>query len=545
MAHTSDSIPAVDITELPGMSDLYADYVAWKPEIARFFPSKYRTPDDWQIAVRRASERPMDRETLVGTLLEQNQRWEMPPEVIDNIERLRDPASVAIVTGQQLGAFGGPLYTVYKTLTAIKLARAVEEHTGTPVIPVFWVEGEDHDFDEIAGIHLLSRNDIESVTIDRPSAGPQHGAVGRMVFGDEIATAIDRIDEILAPSDFHDELVDTLRRSYTAGRSLEDSFVALWKELFARFGLVFLNPDDAGFKTMVRPLFERDLTDGDRAVDAVMQAGEELKSKYHQQVTARPTNLFYLEDDARRAIDRDGDRFSIRGGGQHWSREEVVAELEARPERFSPNVVTRPLMQDALLPTAFYVAGPGEIAYFAQYRALYEWAEIPMPGIFPRLSATLVEPKVGKVFGRMDLSLEMLARGVEHVFAEKVRQAEGNGASTAFDAFRSELNAGLSKLKPEVESVDQSLGRSVEAARAGMMKELDRLSERVFRAQKRQHDEMRGQIEKASINVLPHGKLQERALSPLYYLNKFGPALIDRLYDSLDVESFGHQIVEL
>jgi bacillithiol synthase len=545
MANSSDPARVDDVSSLPGVTTLFADYLAGHSQITHRFATRFRTEADWQAAVDRVHGRQLERGALADVLLDQNRAWEMPSAVIDNVERLRQPDAVAVVTGQQLGIFGGPLFTLYKTITAIRLAGAMEEQLGVPVVPVFWVEGEDHDFAEISVVHLLRQNDVVDVRLKPPEPPSTWGAVGRIVLGEDVVRSIDEVDEALAPSDFHDDVIALLRDAYKPGRTLEDAFVVLWKAFFGKHGLVFMNPDDRRFKRMVSPLFERDLTDGQEVVDAVMSAGAALRPRYHRQVTARPTNLFYLEDTGRYAIDLSDGVYRLRGTDRTFSREQILTELASQPEFFSPNVVTRPLMQDVILPTAYYVAGPGEIAYFAQYAEAYDWAGIPMPGIYPRMSATLVEPKVRKVLERQDADLTELAAGVETVFSNRVRQVSGNGAAGAFEQFRKEVHAGLERLKPEVDGIDRTLVRSVEATRAGMIKEIDRLEERVFRAQKRQHDELRGQIEKAAVNLFPEGRLQERVLSPLYYLNKFGPSLIDRLFDELSLDTTGHQLIEL
>lgn len=535
----------IDVAGLPGISRLFADYVSAPERLQERFPVGYRTADDWQIAAERAAGRTLDRDMLADILLEQNRRWGAPDAVVDHIESLRGDDAVVVVTGQQLGVFGGPLYTLYKTITAIRLADEMSVRLERPVVPVFWVEGEDHDFVEIASIHLLKQNDVVDLSLDASFEGTNPGAVGRLILGEGIERLIAAADETLPPSDFHDELIGTLRESYSPDRSLEDAFVHLWSRLFGERGLVFMNPDDRRFKQMVKPLFRQDLIDGETAVEEVMRAGRSLEGEYHMQVTARPTNLFYLDNSGRHAIDRADDVYRLRGLERSFTREEILDELDTSPEHFSPNVVTRPLMQDAILPTAYYVAGPGEIAYFAQYRGVYDWAGIPMPGIFPRMSATLVEPKIRKVVERHGLSLADLGDGVEATFGRLVREAAGNGASDAFDTFGGEIHSAVNRLKPEVESVDTSLSRSVEAMRAGIVKEVERLQERVFRSQKRQHDELRSQIEKAAANLVPNHKLQERVISPLYYFNKFGLGLVDRLFDDLDLDTTRHQLIDL
>lgn len=202
-------------------------------------------------------------------------------------------------------------------------------------------------------------------------------------------------------------------------------------------------------------------------------------------------------------------------------------------------------MQDMLLPTAAYIAGPGEIAYFAQYRGVYDWAGINMPVIYPRASATLIEPKVEKVFERYDISLEDFVDGVDTLFSKIVRTLSSHDFDAEFSALLSAVNQSINDIKPTIEDVDRNLGRTTEATRAAIIKEIDRLKDRVLRAEKRRHDEVRSQLEKTWVNILPEGRLQERVISPVYFLNKYGFSLIDQLMDGLDVETHDHKMISL
>lgn len=535
----------VSVAQLPGSTKLGTDYVAEFSNVASFYGGGKPDLDGLKASVGRASSRTMPREEVSHILVDQNTAWGMPQAVIENARALARPDSAAIVTGQQVGILGGPLYTVYKTISAIRLARDLSDATGRPVVPVFWVEGEDHDFDEIASISVLRANDIHSLKYDGTSA-ENPGAVGRLTLNDGITSLIDELEAMLPPSDFHAELFEALHDAYAPGRSIEDAFVSWWKRLFGSYGLVFMNPDDVRFKELTIPLFEHELNDSAAPAQRIEEAsGRLLAGGYHAQVNARPTNLFVLHDEGRLPVDVDDDGFVLRGTDLRLARDEMLAMLRAEPELFSPNVVLRPLMQDLLIPTAAYVAGPGEISYFAQYRGVYEWAEIDMPVIYPRATATLVEPKVEKVFERYDLSLQDFVPGVDELFGRLVRMLSQHDLENEFSRLVSALNQGINDVKPVIEKVDKNLGRTTEATRAAIIKEVDRLKERAFRAEKRQHDELRSQLEKAWVNILPTGRLQERVLSPIYFLNKYGFGLIEQLFEAVDVAERDHQLLSL
>ncbi|MFB6272148.1 MAG: bacillithiol biosynthesis cysteine-adding enzyme BshC, partial [Salinibacter sp.] len=359
-AHTS--VRRVSLADLDAFPDLFVDYSTDFDAVADFYAGDWRDPAARREAADAAARRPADRNALADVLLAQNERWGLDAATRSHIDALRDSESIAIVTGQQVGLFTGPLYTIYKTITTLQLAEEWAEQTGRTVVPVFWVEGEDHDFEEIATAHVLHRNEVVSLNYD-PDAGENPGAVGRLALTDAINDVLDRLDEALQPSDFKSSVMERMRAAYQPGTRIEDAFTRLMRSWFEEDGLVFINPDDARLKELSRPLFRRELEDPQTPVARIDATSQTLRDRgYHAQVTARPTNLFWLGDEARWPIDLGDDgAFRFRGTGRTVSRAELLDRLDAEPERFSPNVVLRPLMQDHLLPTAAYVAGPGEV----------------------------------------------------------------------------------------------------------------------------------------------------------------------------------------
>ena len=243
-------------------------------------------------------------------------------------------------------------------------------------------------------------------------------------------------------------------------------------------------------------------------------------------------------------MEGDG-RFHLRNRGQSFTKDELLSRLGEAPEQFSPNVILRPLMQDLLLPTAAYVAGPGEVSYFAQYKGVYDWAGIPMPIIYPRASATLVESKVQKVLERYDLGVADFEEETDKVFRRLVVGGLEADVDEAFGGAMRHLHQAVEEVKPKVQEVDRTLVKAAEAARTSLVKELERLKERVVKAEKRNQDAIRGQLEKAAAGLYPGGKLQERTLSVLYFLNKYSPGLLADLHATLSLDTTAHQVVEL
>lgn len=547
----STTVPAVrrcSFETLSAFSDLFARYCTDYDSVATYYAGDFRSAEVRRSAARRAAEHSRDRDHLADVLLEQNEHWGLSEATRTHIEMLRNPESVAVVTGQQVGLFTGPLYTIYKTITALHLAERLSAETGRPVVPVFWVEGEDHDFDEIAHTHLLHRNDVVEVGYEghaEPDEG-NWGAVGRLALTEHIDALIDQLDELLPSSDFKPAVMERVRAAYTPGTSLEDAFTRLMRSFFPEAGLVFMNPDDARLKRLVQPLFRREIEEYATSYRRMESVSETLREAFHAQVHAKPTNLFWLDDTGRFPIDaQEEGSFVLRGTGHTFSEDELLDQLEEAPERFSPNVVLRPLMQDTLLPTATYVAGPSEVAYFAQYKGIYEWAGVPMPLIHPRASVSLVESKVQKVLDKYGLTVSDFGGDFEQLFQGVVVDTMDVDVDAVFKEATRRVHQAINVLKPTVEDVDHTLIKSAEATRAALQNEMDELKSRVVRAEKRNQDEVRAQLRKAHDNLFPEGKLQERRISVLYFLNKYSLNLIDDLRAALSADTTAHQIVEL
>lgn len=532
--------------DLGAFPDLFVDYCTNFASVADFYAGDWRDESARAGVADRAAARPIDRDAMADVLAEQNEDWGAGTTAQQNVEALRDPATVAVVTGQQVGLFTGPLYTIYKTITVLQLADEWAEQTGRTVVPVFWVEGEDHDFEEIATAHVLHRNEDVSLSYE-PGVDDNPGAVGRLPLTEAIDDVIGRLDEVLPPSDFKPSIMERVRAAYQPGTPIEDAFAHLLRSLFEGEGLVFMNPDDERLKALSRPLFRRELEDPETPAARIDATSRALRDRgYHTQVHARPTNLFWLGDDARTPIDLGDDgHFVLRGTDRTFTRAELLDRLDDEPERFSPNVILRPLMQDHLLPTAAYVAGPGEVSYFAQYGDVYDWAGLDMPIIHPRASVSLVEGKVQKVLDKYDLGVCDFRADLDALFQDVVVDTMEVDIDALFQDASTEVHKALNALKPDVEAVDQTLGAATEATRAALVDEMNDLKQKVVRAEKRQQDEVRTQLEKAHANLRPGGTLQERTINVLYYLNKYSLDLIDDLRHTLRTDTAEHQVVEL
>lgn len=550
---TSSTIPVrTDLRQIPftrmnGFSDLFTTYCADFDRLAAFYAGDWRDPDARQAAAKKAATHPRDRDVLADVLLDQNERWGLDHITREHIEALRGAETVAVVTGQQVGVLTGPLYTPYKTLTALQLTRQLAEETGRPVVPVFWLEGSDHDFEEVAGLNLVRHNDVVSLRYAGHSVPKEGnlGPVGRLKLNEQINHLLDQVADTLPPSDYHEALMGHLRAAYRPGVTLLDAFARLMRALFPDAGIIFMDPDDVRLKHQAAPLFRKEIEDYQTSSRRLNAVSAELAKEFHAQVQTRPTNLFLCDGEGRHAIDVVEDGFVQRGKERTFSANHLKVLLESDPKCFSPNVVLRPLMQDWLLPTAAYVAGPGEVAYFAQFKPVYEWAGVPMPIIYPRASVSILETKVQKVLDKYPVDVADFGGDLDRLFQRIVLETTDQDIDAMFKEAGRHLHQAINELKPKIEQVDRTLVRTAESTRAAFMKEMDKLKGRVVRAEKQSHDQVRAQLKKAQDNLYPGGKLQERTLSVLYFLNKYGLDLLTALQHQLSLDTAEHQVVEL
>ena len=515
-----------------GASRLFQAVVSRDADALAFYAHDWRT--GLADAAEATARHPRDRAALCDALARQNRAWGADDAALANVATLRERASVAVLTGQQLGLFGGPLYTVWKALGAVLTARRVARVTGRPAVPVFWLAGEDHDLDEVRATVVPDGEDATVVAYGEPNPENRQ-PVGRKALGDaEVSAALQEMERALPDGPHRADVLHFLRRTWAPGRSWRDAFALTILALTRGTGLVLVSPDDPDLKALARDLFATEATGWRATHDALAEASDHLRrTRFHAQIEPTPLNLFWLNGDARLALDPTDDpgQALARGTGERVATGDLA---RAQPDALSPNVVLRPVMQDVLFPTAAYVAGPGETAYFAQLRGVYARFGVPMPAIVPRLSVTLVSPGIGKILDRYDLTLPDLRDGVDPHWKRLAMEASDTDFQAAFARARRSADAETDRLKTLATEIDTSLGSAAEAARAALHRALARLETKTVRVQKRRHDDVRARLARAHAALWPRGTLQERAANPFTFAATLGPDAFRLIADALD-----------
>ena len=535
----------IDIRRFPWIRRLAVDYAFDFPRIADFFSGNPADPSAWQEAIARTQAYPRQRDRIVDLLHAQQRTRGAHARAVDATTELGDPRSVAIVTGQQAGLFGGPLYTLLKALTAIRLAEHVRAEHHVPAVPIFWIDAEDHDWDEVKSCQVL---DAELTLLSIAAGDPQgahNGPVARVRLDDSITTALSALESALPATEFTPGLLDGLRKAYAPGTGMVDAFGHWIEQLLAPLGLVVFDSSDRDAKPLVAQLFAQEIVHPGRTSRLAAEAGRALEAReYHAQVSPQEdsTALFHLNG-GRQAIKVHPQGFQV--GDEVQAASALIDHIKEAPEAFSPNVLMRPLVQDTLFPTACYVAGPNELAYLAQLRNVYEAFSVPMPLVQPRASATILDTNAMRFLGRYDIQMESLRAQDEAVLNEVLEAQLPPSVDTALDEATRAIQQRMDRLAQDVQVIDPTLEGATRSTLGRMQDDLKKLNGKIIQAAKRKDDTLRRQFRHARSQSFPGGEPQERVVSFVYFLNKYGPALVDRLSRDLPLDAGTHSVVAI
>ena len=521
----------VDIRRFPWIKKLAADYAFQFSALAPFFSGDPSSPTSWVSAIANAQRQPRRREELSALLTKQLERRNAPVAAREAASRLRDPKTVAIVTGQQAGVFGGPLFTLYKGLTAAKLAAQISRDHRVSAVAVFWVESEDHDWDEVASVSVLD-NELQRRTITVPAPpGAGHSPICTIKIGTEMTTTIDELASVLPPTEFTAELIADLRTAYTPGVSMSEGFARVLDRTLGEHGVVVFECADGAAKPLARDVFTHEMTHPGRTWALAGGAGQRLTAGgYHTQVDAssqKGAALFRI----------DGGRTAV-----ETADAALIDEARSRPETFSPNVLLRPLVQDTLFPTVAYVSGPNELAYLAQLREVYEHFSVPMPLMYPRASATILDSASARFLEKHDLPFEALQARDESALNRLLAASLPESVDRALKEAEESIQEKMAAIIASVPAIDATLEGAAKSTLGKLQHDLATLRGKVISAAKKRDETLRRQFFRAQAQAFPDGVPQERALGSVALLNRYGPALVQRLMQELPLD-FGHHWV--
>jgi bacillithiol biosynthesis cysteine-adding enzyme BshC len=505
-------------------SPLINDYLDQKPELnSRYhrFPTLENFED--QLKEKQTHFPNENRTVLVKALEKQYQKSAVSEATQNNIKALARATTFTVTTGHQLNLFTGPLYFLYKIISTINLCDQLKKtYPQYDFVPIYWMATEDHDFEEI-NYFQFKKNKIKWIT-------ESNGPVGRLstvgledvykVFADQ-----------LGPGENATALKALFENSYLKHDNLADATRYLANQLFGSKGLVIIDGDDAELKRLFQPFVKKELID-QTSFEQVSKTNEVLQQKYAIQVNPREINLFYIEDQLRERIIWENEQFKVNNTQRTFTKEQILSLLETNPEKFSPNVILRPLYQEVILPNLCYIGGGGELAYWLQLKANFEAFNVPFPMLLLRNSAVLASHKQVEKADKLALSWSNLFSKPQDLFIHKT--AEFSNFNLDFTQQKEALKLQFNALKGMAEQTDKSFANAVMAQESKQLKGLENLEKRLLKAEKRIYSEKLERILQLQNELFPNESLQERKANFSEFYLEYGSALIDKLRAELD-----------
>ncbi len=533
----------LSFSDLPGSRALFLDYLAGNT--GDFFAHDFRSDDALRDVHRRVAKRNYRRDKIVAILERQNRDFGAGDTTLANIGKLRDPSTTAVFTGQQVVLFGGPLFVFYKAALAIKLAASDCRKLDGAVVPIFWLAADDADFDEVATVTLpTAENRLEALRY-QPMTLPDNQPMSRLRLDERITEVLDNYERLLPETEFRSEFMRALRESYAPGVGVVAAFARWLSRIFKDQGLILVDPSDPELRQLAIPIFRRELQLREQAARKVEERNRALEGRgYHLQV-ARPgsySNLFYYDSKRSRIEFADG---GFRVEGKSFTQDELLAQVDSSPETFSPNVFLRGIVQSHIFPTLVYFAGPAEIAYFSQIRDLWEMFDQVPPVIYPRFSATIVEPAIRRLLEKHELDVLETAGDVNQLVNRILMRTFPADFDQRFEAFRQEIKRQMANIVTHLDSTDHGMITNAQRIAGRLEGEINQLEEKVFQAHRKKNQTLRAQIERVAFSLFPDGKLQERAFPLNYYMCKYGFTVVDRLMSEIDCNTTAHHLIDL
>lgn len=514
-------------------SDLVRAYIDGREELKPFYKHPVSLVGMKEALAQRAHS-PVDRELLVAQLNAQYESLPVDISVRQNIGLLSRSNTFTVCTAHQPAIFTGNLFFVYKILHTIRLAdRLATEFPGNNFVPVYYMGSEDADLDELGCIFL----DGEKITWDTQQAG----AIGRMKTTG-LEKIIRRIEGEFTVQPHGRELVDMLKECYLNSANIQEATLKLVNRLFGAYGLIVLVPDNAAFKKAMIPLFRRELFEGISApvVEATL---ERFPREYEIQANPRPINLFYLRDDIRARIEREGDEWKAVGTGIAFNREELERELSAHPERFSPNVILRGVFQESILPNIAFIGGGGELAYWLELKELFAALDVPYPVLVLRNSFLFIENRWKERMDKLRISVDDIFGDIHELLKDLVKRESEKKLSLAEEI--THATSYYDRLKAVAGEVDDTLTGHVAALETRAIKPLKELEKKLVRAEKKKFSIQERQLSALKKTLFPNDGLQERVDNFMPFYARWGRDFIHTIFEhSLTLEQRFTVIIE-
>lgn len=536
---------SIDFERLINPTKLYSDYI--RGGLSDFYRYNFADHEAINKVAESLDRSNYDRDKMFSALHGANRNLDASEKTLANIELLKRPETICIFSGQQTSFCANPMYVIYKALTTVKLALSYSQLLNRPVVPCFWLATDDHDFEEVRSSNFLLRSGETRTVTYNPAEDPSGYPVSSIVLDDGVNEFCRMVSESLIDTEFKEPLLTKFREFYRKGNKLSHAFARVFNLFLGQWGIILVDPNFPGVKSLYKNVFLKEIENHETTFDLYEKRSADLQEQgYHAQVHKCGSNLnLFYHTPLRTNITYDNDSFQVDGVENNFSKDELLKQASENPEKFSTNVLLRPIAQCNAFPTLAHVVGPSELAYFAQIEPLYKYFEVPFPVAFPRAGMTIIEPHIKKILNKYKLNLPELKNDLEPAIGKVVETLFPSEAANNIESISDSIKRNLDILAVQLKNSDPEGQRNIKNFIKHIDYEANQLQGKLKSSNKKRHEELTGQIRRAHAFLFPNNGLQERVISPLYYANKFGPDIFEAIYESLVVDNPVHSILEL
>lgn len=537
---------------LPATNRFATEYLAQTEEIQRYFHYRYNDNLEYENRIEEIKNRSFMRNELAHHIEQFMARFPGSENVAESLEKLKMENSTVVIGGQQAGILTGPLYTIHKVISIIVLAKQKEAELNIPVVPVFWIAGEDHDYQEVNHLFIEKNNKIEKKIY--PEKVLDKRMVSNVLIDQEICKAwVEEIIQSFGETEHTKELLQIMERLINESKTFVDLFAHIIMNLFKDSGLLIIDSGDRKIRKLEKEFFLKQINSFEEITKGVKQQQDELNSNGFSNtidISFDAVNLFYYdEEDNERVLleyNKDKKMFIGKEGHIQFTREQMLEIAAEFPEKLSNNVVTRPLMQEWLFPTIAFIAGPGEIAYWAELKKAFEWFGLKMPPIVPRMNITLLERSIETDMNELNLDLyETLTMGTEKKKSEFLHSLKDEKLEKLFEKAKQELLQNYKQIESHLKSEAIGLFPLLKKNEEVLVKQLMFMEEKLEKANQMKFDIVINKFDRVENGLRPAGSPQERILNGLFYLNQYGPNFIHDLLECSFTFDGAHKVIKI
>lgn len=537
---------------LPATNKFATAYYNGTEEIQKYFHYNYQNPAHYQERLEELSGRSFMRNELANHIADFMKPFPSSQKVMESIEKLRNKDSVVVIGGQQAGILTGPLYSIHKVISIIAFARQKEKELGVPVVPVFWIAGEDHDYAEVNHIYLQNKSQLEKWVY--PNKVLDKRMVTDCVLNKEVCLEWAKdIIETFGETDYTNSLIELTERAIESSETFVDFFAFIIMSLFKEQGLLLVDSGDRNFRMLEKEILSEQVKNVVKITAAVEEQQKELAGNgYSKTIDISPmaANLFYYDEEhfERILLEYDPEKgvFSGKDGLISFSEEQLILMANEQPGKLSNNVVTRPLMQESLFPTLAFIAGPGEISYWAELKKAFEEMEMKMPPIIPRINITLLERDLESDIADLNLDLqEVLLNGTSESKKAFIDLVKDRSFDVLFEDTKKQLKNSYELIEAQAKKEYKGLLPLLKKNENILLEQISFMERKIEEALHLKHDVTLRKYEQIDLSIRPSGGPQERVWNIYYFLNKYGLDFVERLMEMSYEFDGRHKVVKI